>query len=148
MPPTSFRRARIRLRRMIGLANLALLGTQTGVLSDFAPPRGKGIARIAPSEMICGFVSHLHLAGLPLFPSCPFFHLRIISPSRHWSPVCRHRSPFLLPSCLATTFSSTPVISTHRAYPIVHAPRVDHVPNSRDRRYAHLIDLLLVLTWV
>ncbi|CAE6514323.1 unnamed protein product [Rhizoctonia solani] len=42
---------------LCGFANLGSLGIQIGVLSALAPSRGKVIARVAPSAMICGFLS-------------------------------------------------------------------------------------------
>ena len=42
--------------------NLSSLGIQIGVLSALAPTQAKVIARIAPSAMICGFISYVALA--------------------------------------------------------------------------------------
>ncbi|KAI0949647.1 hypothetical protein AcW1_009193 [Taiwanofungus camphoratus] len=49
---------------LCGFANLGSLGIQIGVLSALAPSRGKTIARIATSAMICGFISTLQAAGI------------------------------------------------------------------------------------
>ncbi|EUC58541.1 H+/nucleoside cotransporter [Rhizoctonia solani AG-3 Rhs1AP] len=49
---------------LCGFANLGSLGIQIGVLSALAPSRGKLIARVAPSAMICGFLSTLQTAGI------------------------------------------------------------------------------------
>ena len=42
---------------LCGFANLSSLGIQIGVLSALAPSQAKVIARIAPSAMLCGFIS-------------------------------------------------------------------------------------------
>ncbi|PFH52021.1 hypothetical protein AMATHDRAFT_74522 [Amanita thiersii Skay4041] len=49
---------------LCGFANLGSLGIQIGVLGALAPSRGKVIARIALSAMICGFLSTLQTAGI------------------------------------------------------------------------------------
>ncbi|KAG5643818.1 hypothetical protein DXG03_009595 [Asterophora parasitica] len=49
---------------LCGFANLGSLGIQIGVLSALAPSRGKVIAQIALSAMICGFISTLQTAGI------------------------------------------------------------------------------------
>lgn len=49
---------------LCGFANLGSLGIQIGVLSSLAPSRGKVIARIAFSAMVCGFLSTLQTAGI------------------------------------------------------------------------------------
>ncbi|TDL26041.1 hypothetical protein BD410DRAFT_784065 [Rickenella mellea] len=49
---------------LCGFANLGSLGIQIGVLGALAPSRGKVIARIALSAMICGFISTLQTAGI------------------------------------------------------------------------------------
>lgn len=49
---------------LCGFANLGSLGIQIGVLSALAPSRGKVIARLAVSAMICGFLSTLQTAGI------------------------------------------------------------------------------------
>ncbi|KAI0733105.1 H+/nucleoside cotransporter [Fomitopsis betulina] len=49
---------------LCGFANLSSLGIQIGVLSALAPSQAKVIARIAPSAMICGFISTLQAAGI------------------------------------------------------------------------------------
>ncbi|KAH9935573.1 Na+ dependent nucleoside transporter C-terminus-domain-containing protein [Fomitopsis serialis] len=49
---------------LCGLANLSSLGIQIGVLSALAPSQAKVIARIAPSAMLCGFISTLQAAGI------------------------------------------------------------------------------------
>lgn len=42
---------------LCGFANLSSLGIQIGVLSALAPSQAKVIARLAPSAMLCGFIS-------------------------------------------------------------------------------------------
>ena len=49
---------------LCGFANLGSLGIQIGVLSALAPSRGKVIARLAPSAMVCGFIATLQTAGI------------------------------------------------------------------------------------
>ncbi|KAF9484500.1 hypothetical protein BDN70DRAFT_126297 [Pholiota conissans] len=49
---------------LCGFANLGSLGIQIGVLSALGPSRGKIIAKIALSAMICGFISTLQTAGI------------------------------------------------------------------------------------
>ncbi len=49
---------------LCGFANLGSLGIQIGVLGALAPSRGKVIARIALSAMVCGFLSTLQTAGI------------------------------------------------------------------------------------
>lgn len=49
---------------LCGFANLGSLGIQIGVLGALAPSKGKVIARIALSAMICGFLSTLQTAGI------------------------------------------------------------------------------------
>jgi CNT family concentrative nucleoside transporter len=49
---------------LCGFANLGSLGIQIGVLGALAPSRGRIIARIALSAMICGFISTLQTAGI------------------------------------------------------------------------------------
>ncbi|KAF8891723.1 Na+ dependent nucleoside transporter C-terminus-domain-containing protein [Infundibulicybe gibba] len=49
---------------LCGFANLGSLGIQIGVLGALAPSRGKVIARIAMSAMICGFFCTLQTAGI------------------------------------------------------------------------------------
>lgn len=49
---------------LCGFANLGSLGIQIGVLGALAPSRGKVIARIAFSAMVCGFMSTLQTAGI------------------------------------------------------------------------------------
>lgn len=49
---------------LCGFANLGSLGIQIGVLGALAPSRGKIIARIVLSAMICGFLSTLQTAGI------------------------------------------------------------------------------------
>ena len=49
---------------LCGFANLGSLGIQIGVLGALAPSKGKTIARIALSAMICGFLSTLQTAGI------------------------------------------------------------------------------------
>ncbi|KAK0438693.1 Na+ dependent nucleoside transporter C-terminus-domain-containing protein [Desarmillaria tabescens] len=49
---------------LCGFANLGSLGIQIGVLGALAPSKGKVIARIAVSAMICGFLSTLQTASI------------------------------------------------------------------------------------
>jgi len=49
---------------LCGFANLGSLGMQVGVLGALAPSKGKIIARIALSAMLCGFLSTLQTAGI------------------------------------------------------------------------------------
>ncbi|KAF7321497.1 hypothetical protein MKEN_00670500 [Mycena kentingensis (nom. inval.)] len=49
---------------LCGFANLGSVGIQIGVLGALAPSRGKIIARLAFSAMICGFLSTLQTAGI------------------------------------------------------------------------------------
>jgi len=49
---------------LCGFANLGSVGIQIGVLGALAPSRGRIIARIALSAMICGFISTLQTAGI------------------------------------------------------------------------------------
>lgn len=49
---------------LCGFANLGSLGIQIGVLSALGPSRGKVVAQIALSAMICGFISTLQTAGI------------------------------------------------------------------------------------
>lgn len=44
--------------------HIASLGIQIGVLSALGPARGKSIARLAPSAMLCGFISTMQAAGI------------------------------------------------------------------------------------
>ncbi|CAE6454818.1 unnamed protein product [Rhizoctonia solani] len=62
--PFSARAYTIASYGLCGFANLGSLGIQIGVLSALAPSRGKIIARVAPSAMICGFLSTLQTAGI------------------------------------------------------------------------------------
>ncbi|KAJ3559468.1 hypothetical protein NP233_g11253 [Leucocoprinus birnbaumii] len=62
--PLSQRAYTIASYGLCGFANLGSLGTQIGVLSALAPSRGKVIAEIAMSAMICGFISTLQTAGI------------------------------------------------------------------------------------
>lgn len=62
--PLSPRAYTIATYGLCGFANLGSMGIQIGVLSALAPSRGKVIARIALSAMICGFVSTLQAAGI------------------------------------------------------------------------------------
>ena len=47
---------------LCGFANLGSFGIQIGVLTALAPSRGKIIARIAFSAMLCGFISTMQTA--------------------------------------------------------------------------------------
>jgi CNT family concentrative nucleoside transporter len=49
---------------LCGFANISSLGIQIGVLGAMAPSRGKVIATVATSAMICGFISTLQTAGI------------------------------------------------------------------------------------
>ncbi|KAG8922930.1 hypothetical protein FRC03_012193 [Tulasnella sp. 419] len=49
---------------LCGFANLASVGIQIGVLGALAPSKGKVIARLAPSAMLCGFISTMQAAGI------------------------------------------------------------------------------------
>ncbi|KAJ7124936.1 Na+ dependent nucleoside transporter C-terminus-domain-containing protein [Mycena epipterygia] len=49
---------------LCGFANLGSVGIQIGVLGALAPSRGKVIAKLAISAMICGFLSTLQTAGI------------------------------------------------------------------------------------
>jgi len=62
--PLSHRAFTIASYSLCGFANLGSLGIQIGVLSAMAPSRGKIIARVALSAMICGFISTLQTAGI------------------------------------------------------------------------------------
>jgi CNT family concentrative nucleoside transporter len=62
--PLSPRAYTIASYALCGFANLGSLGIQIGVLGALAPSRGKVIARIATSAMICGFISTLQTAGI------------------------------------------------------------------------------------
>jgi len=62
--PLSERAFLIASYALCGFANLASLGIQIGVLSALAPSRGKVIAKLAPSAMLCGFLSTMQAAGI------------------------------------------------------------------------------------
>lgn len=62
--PLSLRAYTIASYGLCGFANLGSLGIQIGVLGALAPSRGKVIARIAFSAMVCGFMSTLQTAGI------------------------------------------------------------------------------------
>jgi CNT family concentrative nucleoside transporter len=62
--PLSVRAHTIAAYGLCGFANLASLGIQIGVLSALAPSRGKIIARIGFSAMLCGFVSTMQTAAI------------------------------------------------------------------------------------
>ena len=62
--PLSARAEIIASYALCGFANLASLGIQIGVLSSLGPARGKSIARLAPSAMLCGFLSTMQTAGI------------------------------------------------------------------------------------
>ncbi|TFK44547.1 Na+ dependent nucleoside transporter C-terminus-domain-containing protein [Crucibulum laeve] len=62
--PFSYRAFHIASYGLCGFANLGSLGIQIGVLGALAPSRGKIIARIALSAMVCGFLSTLQTAGI------------------------------------------------------------------------------------
>ena len=60
--PLSDRAFLIASYALCGFANLGSLGIQIGVLSALAPSRGKTIAKLGPSAMICGFLSTMQAA--------------------------------------------------------------------------------------
>ncbi|KAG2148588.1 Na+ dependent nucleoside transporter C-terminus-domain-containing protein [Suillus cothurnatus] len=62
--PLSQRAFTIASYSLCGFANLGSLGIQIGVLGALAPSRGKIIAKLAVSAMICGFISTLQTAGI------------------------------------------------------------------------------------
>jgi len=62
--PLSPRAYTIASYALCGFANLGSVGIQIGVLGALAPSRGKIIARLAFSAMICGFLSTLQTAGI------------------------------------------------------------------------------------
>ncbi|KAJ6497866.1 Na+ dependent nucleoside transporter C-terminus-domain-containing protein [Mycena sanguinolenta] len=62
--PLSPRAFTIASYSLCGFANLGSVGIQIGVLSALAPSRGKIIAKLAVSAMICGFLSTLQTAGI------------------------------------------------------------------------------------
>ncbi|KAJ3569600.1 hypothetical protein NP233_g4945 [Leucocoprinus birnbaumii] len=62
--PLSQRAYTIASYGLCGFANLGSLGIQIGVLGALAPSRGKVIANIALSAMVCGFLSTLQTAGI------------------------------------------------------------------------------------
>ncbi|KAJ7647519.1 Na+ dependent nucleoside transporter C-terminus-domain-containing protein [Roridomyces roridus] len=62
--PLSQRAFTIASYSLCGFANLGSVGIQIGVLGALAPSRGKVIARLALSAMICGFLSTLQTAGI------------------------------------------------------------------------------------
>lgn len=62
--PLSDRAYTIASYGLCGFANLGSLGIQIGVLGALAPSRGKVIAQIALSAMVCGFMSTLQTAGI------------------------------------------------------------------------------------
>lgn len=62
--PLSARAYTIASYGLCGFANLGSLGIQIGVLGALAPSRGRIIARIALSAMVCGFLSTLQTAGI------------------------------------------------------------------------------------
>ncbi|KAF8990727.1 Na+ dependent nucleoside transporter C-terminus-domain-containing protein [Cyathus striatus] len=62
--PLSLKAFTIASYGLCGFANLGSLGIQIGVLGALAPSRGKVIARIALSAMVCGFLSTLQTAGI------------------------------------------------------------------------------------
>jgi CNT family concentrative nucleoside transporter len=49
---------------LCGFANLGSLGIQIGVLGALGPSKGKTMAQIAFSAMLCGFLSTLQTAGI------------------------------------------------------------------------------------
>jgi concentrative nucleoside transporter, CNT family len=62
--PLSKRGFTIASYALCGFANFSILGLQIGILSALAPSRARLIARIAPSALICGFLSTLQAAGI------------------------------------------------------------------------------------
>lgn len=63
--PLSPRAFTIASYALCGFANISSVGIQIGVLSALAPGKTKQIVRLAPSAMICGFVSALDIATPP-----------------------------------------------------------------------------------
>ncbi|KAF8316376.1 hypothetical protein DL93DRAFT_2056397 [Clavulina sp. PMI_390] len=49
---------------LCGFGNLSSVGIQIGVLSALAPSRGKIIAKIAPSALLCGVIATMQTAGI------------------------------------------------------------------------------------
>lgn len=93
---------------LCGFANLGSLGIQIGVLGALAPSRGKVIARIALSAMICGFVSTLQTAGIAWVepPICYafFFSFQYIQKKKKvWDVFCWHFDPKLSAVCWCKT---------------------------------------------
>jgi concentrative nucleoside transporter, CNT family len=73
--PLTHRAETIASYALAGFANLASLGIQIGVLSSLGPARGKSIARLAPSAMLCGFLSTMQAAGIAYVSlSLNFYH--------------------------------------------------------------------------
>ncbi|KAG8977983.1 hypothetical protein FRB90_008622 [Tulasnella sp. 427] len=62
--PLSPRAFTIASYALCGFANIASVGIQIGVLSALAPGKSKQIVRLAPSAMICGFLSTMQAAGI------------------------------------------------------------------------------------
>jgi CNT family concentrative nucleoside transporter len=62
--PLTYRAHTIAAYALCGFANLGSLGIQIGVLTAMAPSRGKIIASIAGSAMICGFLSTMQTAAI------------------------------------------------------------------------------------
>ncbi|KAG9037182.1 hypothetical protein FRB95_006435 [Tulasnella sp. JGI-2019a] len=62
--PLSARGFTIASYSLCGFANISSIGIQIGVLSALAPGRAKAIVRLAPSAMICGFLSTMQTAGI------------------------------------------------------------------------------------
>jgi CNT family concentrative nucleoside transporter len=62
--PLSERAHTIAVYALCGFANLASLGIQIGVLTALAPSRGKVIASLAFSAMVCGFLATMQTAAI------------------------------------------------------------------------------------
>ena len=66
--PLSPRAYTIATYGLCGFGNISALGFQIGVLEALAPSRGRVIARIGISALICGFLSTLQTAGIVYVP--------------------------------------------------------------------------------
>ncbi|TFL04861.1 Na+ dependent nucleoside transporter C-terminus-domain-containing protein [Pterulicium gracile] len=62
--PLSPRAYTIATYALCGFANISSLGIQIGVLGAMAPSRGRVIAAVATSAMLCGFLSTMQTAGI------------------------------------------------------------------------------------
>jgi len=62
--PLSPRAFTIATYALCGFGNISAMGIQIGVLSALAPSRAKAIVRLAPSALVCGFLSTMQAAGI------------------------------------------------------------------------------------